>query len=139
VFEYGGDETEWKPNASSSATYRLPTIKELVRLFDYSGGTGLEGIIANWVTPADTDWLISSSYRDIDTHYDGNDTTELLQVFALNSATGEVRAFQPNDFELCESLKFGGQTTPTDKGKCNTGGVVTMHALKVNQTLLKDL
>ena len=66
------------------------------------------------------------------------DTTELLQVFALNSETGEVRAFQPNDFELCESLKFGGQT-PTNKGKCNTGGVVTMHALKVNQTLLKDL
>jgi hypothetical protein len=140
VFEYGNKPTIWEPKFSGDILRRLPTIKELVRLFNYTDGTGLDEIIESWLTTVDANtWLISSSYRDIDGNYDaGGAGTGRLQIFALNAFTGEVKTFYPNfeidiyPLRLCESLE--------SNGDCVLDFTATnIYALKVNQTLLKDL
>jgi len=127
-------QTEWKPKISGD-THRLPTIKELVRLFDYTNGDGLDYIVKSWVTPDDKTWIISSSYRDIDGYYDNGADFEYLQVFALNASTGEVKAFQRNDLKLCVELDG-----VTDIGRCIiTENDHTVYAIKVKRTRLKDI
>jgi hypothetical protein len=142
VFEYGAAPTVWKPKVSGDS-YRLPTIKELVRLYNYAdpANAKLDPIISKWLgndINVNT-WLISSSYRDLDGSYDAGTNGEgRLQVFALNALTGEVRAFEPgqksgvNGLKLCVSLQSNGDCV-LDLGDTK------IHALKVNRTLLKDL
>lgn len=154
VFQYHSNPSSWEPKIPSDDDgneYRLPTIKELVRLFDYTGdfsgadaGTGLDDVIESWLpSVSTTTWLISSSYRDIDRNYDGSDDSEFAQVFALNVSTGEVKALKPDNLEICNSLKSGtgsGSNSSNDRGRCasSTSGQ-TVYAIKVNQTLLKDM
>lgn len=140
VFEYSSNTTDWTPKVDGNA-YRLPTIKELVRLFNYTDGTGLDSLIKNMLETVDENtWLISSSYRDIDGTYDaGSNGQGRLQIFALNALTGEVKTFEPGQkssgnarLELCVSL--------ASDGDCTLDSTSTIiHALKVKQTLLKDL
>ena len=143
VFEYQGLETDWKPRVSGNS-YRLPTIKELVRLYNYAdpANAQLDPLIKHIIVGGvdENTWLISSSYRDLDGSYDvGTNGEGRLQVFALNALTGEVRAFEPgqrssggNGLKLCESLDINGD--------CVLDAATTViHALKVNRTLLKDL
>lgn len=141
-----GDQLDWAPEAGG-AGYRLPTIKELVRMFDYTGGTGLAAnpIIDYWLdgleTPDKKEWLITSSYRDIDGDYDQHDgESGRLQIFAINIATGEVKTFEPgkkslilNDLQLCESLNNDGS------GDCNLDSSHTVYAIKVKTDRLSEL
>jgi hypothetical protein len=91
---------QWNPELGGD-TWRLPTIKELSRLVDYSGitadGGALTGqrLIMNMFptevagfTPSNA-WLISSTYRDID----GDATNGQAQIFGINMGTGEIAAF----------------------------------------------
>lgn len=135
------DQNDWTPEAGE-AGYRLPTIKELVRLFDYTGGTGfaVNPIINSWLTTTvdKKEWLISSSYRDIDGLYDANNNNR-LQIFAINIATGEIRTFEPGDksganrLDLCEELNELGECTfPVPSTQ-------TVYAIKVKtDRLLSD-
>ncbi len=147
VFEYKNKPTSWIPKVDTN-DYRLPTIKELVRLFDYTNGNGLDYVVKSWLgTVSSTTWLVSSSYRDIDRNYDGGDDSEYAQVFALNALTGEVKALLPGNFKVCESLMEGAESkglatkeNREKRGRCTSSGAVqTVHAIKVEQTLLKDL
>lgn len=145
VFEYGEALTKWKPRVDDdSDSYRLPTIKELVRLYNYADpdSAQLDSLIYEWLGDEvdENTWLISSSYRDLDGDYDvDDDGTGRLQIFALNALTGEVRAFEPgkkssgdSSLQLCVSLESNGSCTLD-------ATTTTIHALKVNRTLLKDL
>jgi len=136
------EQVEWEPEVGG-AGYRLPTIKELVRLFDYTGGAGLTAnpIISNWltVTADKKEWLISSSYRDIDGDYDQhNAQTGRLQIFAINIATGEVKTFEPgkkspslNELQLCESLY--------SNGDCDLDSTHSIYAIRVMTGRLSEL
>lgn len=145
VFEYGEALTKWKPRVDDdSDSYRLPTIKELVRLYNYADpdNAQLDPLIKKMLGSGvdENTWLISSSYRDLDGDYDvDDDGTGRLQIFALNALTGEVRAFEPgkkssgdSSLQLCVSLESNGSCTLD-------ATTTTIHALKVNRTLLKDL
>lgn len=138
---------------------RLPTIKELIRLYDYSGNgfnsatayTTILGASIESAVSSDFDgtqgkrWLLSSSYRDVDGDYDvpagyeENDEerpTGRLQVLALNIETGEIKGFEPGEksegagLMLCTSL--------SSNGDCSLQGGHTFFYLLVDSTLLKD-
>jgi hypothetical protein len=91
---------QWNPELGGDA-WRLPTIKELSRLVDYSGITSdgkgaLTGqpLIVNMFSGAfnfqvENAWLISSTYRDID----GDATNGQAQIFGINMGNGEIAAF----------------------------------------------
>jgi hypothetical protein len=140
VFEYGGAPIDWKPRVDDDS-YRLPTIKELVRLYNYADpdNAQLDPLIYEWLGDEvdENTWLISSSYRDLDGDYDvDDDGTGRLQIFALNALTGEVRAFEPGEkssgdsvLKLCVSLESNGSCTLD-------ATATTIHALKVNRILL---
>jgi len=118
-------------------THRLPTIKELVRLYDYTGG-GLDSTIDKWFTEFGGDrkktWIISSSYRDIDGNYDGTGTIQYLQIFALNVGTGEVKTFLRDGLALCESLTDTGSV-----GSCDaTEATQIIHTIKVQRDHIKE-
>ena len=118
-------------------THRLPTIKELVRLYDYTGG-GLDSTIKKWFDEAGDDkkktWIISSSYRDIDGNYDGTGTIQYLQIFALNVGTGEVKTFLRDGLALCESLTDTGSA-----GSCDaTETTQIIHTIKVQRDHIKE-
>ncbi len=91
---------QWNPDLGGDANWRLPTIKELSRLVDYSdisaAGGALTGqsLILNMFVGAvgfsvESSWLISSTYRDID----GNPNNGNAQIFGINMGTGETAAF----------------------------------------------
>jgi hypothetical protein len=93
---------QWNPELGGDASWRLPTIKELSRLVDYSGITSdgeeaLTGqpLIVNMFTKdnpeflSSSPWLISSTYRDID----GGATNGQAQIFGINMGNGEIAAF----------------------------------------------
>jgi hypothetical protein len=145
------EATDWEPGKVAEG-YRLPTIKELIKLFDYTGGTGFGlyepeslTLMSNRLkeVKADNVWLVSSSYRDIDEQYDvynadakNNKATGRLQIFAINTLTGEVKTFEPgskgsdNKLQLCTSL--------LSDGDCILDSTHTLYQLSVSQTLLKD-
>lgn len=92
---------QWNPELGDDANWRLPTIKELSRLVDYSSVTGSGGALtgqpliinmfpteAAGFTPSNA-WLISSTYRDID----GDAVNGQAQIFGINMGTGEIAAF----------------------------------------------
>jgi hypothetical protein len=144
---------DWEPGKVVEG-YRLPTIKELIKLFDYTGGTGFGSYESELLTlmsnhlkgaKADNVWLVSSSYRDIDGKYDvynnnllnpNNASTGRLQVFAINTVTGEVKTFEPgskgsdNKLQLCTSL--------LSDGDCVLDSTHSLYQLLVSQKLLKD-
>lgn len=130
-------DVSWTPKVYGD-TYRLPTIKELVRLYDYTGG-GLDKAVKGWIDEIGSDrektWIISSSYRDIDGYYDNGLDFEYLQVFALNVGTGEVKTFQRNDLALCLSL-----TDAADNiGKCNSiEPTQIVYTIKVQRVHIKE-
>lgn len=143
VYELEGTPTDWASTLSVE-THRLPTIKELVRLYNYTEKS-LDPLIKRMIdvddNPSADDWLISSSYRDIDGYYGkrDDDDTGRLQIFALNAVTGEVKTFEPgeksddpNRLLLCVSLGENGDCTfdSTDRD---------IYALKVNRTRLNEL
>ena len=114
-------QVEWTPSITKDANvtfdtthYRLPTIKELARLYDYTGsGFAAHPVIYDKLTDHIANWLISSSYRDVDGRYDSADQTRLtsgatyddhLQVLAINIKTGEIRAFDPYNLNLCKGF-----------------------------------
>jgi len=122
------DKTDWKPEEVGAGS-RLPTIKELTKMFDYTGATDVSDpvgfasnpIFNSWLSvigdnSAKMKWLISSSYRDIDGSYNSSGTGR-LQIFAINIATGQVRTFEPgqkggsNGLDLCVSLASNGDCT----------------------------
>lgn len=145
------EATDWEPGKAGEG-YRLPTIKELIKLFDYTGGTGFGSYELESLTlmsnhlkdkKADNVWLVSSSYRDIDEQYDvynadakNNKATGRLQIFAINTLTGEVKTFEPgakggdNKLQLCTSL--------LSDGDCVLDSTHSLYQLLVSQTLLKD-
>lgn len=114
-------QTQWTPaitldsNVTFDTThYRLPTIKELARLYDYTGsGFAAHPVIYDKLTDHIANWLISSSYRDVDGRYNSEDQTrdvwgatydDHLQVLAINIKTGEIRAFDPFNLNLCKGF-----------------------------------
>ncbi len=147
-------ETNWKPGAVPSG-YRLPTIKELVRLYDYTGGTGFGSntVIRSYIdgmNPALTgvEWLISSSYRDIDGDYDvpGDPTTFYgrLQIFAINISTGDVKTFETGyrksgsqGLRLCTALADG--MSSSGLAYCSTDENQVVYQIIVKQTVLSEL
>jgi hypothetical protein len=92
--------SHWNPELGGDANWRLPTIKELSRLVDYSSySKGKEALndqplILNMFaevtlfTPSNS-WLISSTYRDID----GDAANGQAQIFGINMGTGEIATF----------------------------------------------
>jgi hypothetical protein len=146
VWKADSVQTKWKPGAVAEF-YRLPTIKELVRLFDYTGGTGFasnpvikKNIDDMTLAPTGVEWLISSSYRDIDTKYDVNNN-DRLQIFAINISTGEVKTFETgsrpgpsNDtLRLCAGLTSG------VNDYCTADENQVVYQIIVSQTELSDL
>lgn len=113
-------QTKWTPAITAdddvtfdATDYRLPTIKELARLYDYTGsGFAAHPVIYDKLTDHIANWLISSSYRDVDGRYDSADQTwgislpsdDHLQVLAININTGEIRAFDPYNLYLCKGF-----------------------------------
>ncbi|MFT7109499.1 MAG: hypothetical protein ACI843_001161 [Psychrobacter glaciei] len=150
VWKAGSVQTKWKPGAVATG-YRLPTIKELVRLYDYTSGTGFASnpVIKSYIDtmePALTgvEWLISSSYRDIDTRYDvGTNYSGRLQIFAINISTGEVKTFETgyrsgsgpsNDkLRLCAGLNSG------STAYCTVDDNQVVYQIIVKQTVLSEL
>lgn len=144
VFKPQGAVNAWKPKTGSDrevGDYRLPTLKELVRLFNYSVisdspdvKAGLDGVIRDWIAESGADlddtWIISSSYRDIDGVYDNGATYEYLQVFALNAGTGEVKTFIPTNFHMCLELDATGACTSVDDTQ-------TIFAVNVHRNTIK--
>lgn len=117
----GNQQTQWTPAITKGSGvsfdtthYRLPTIKELARLYDYTGnGFAAHPVIYDKLTDHLASWLISSSYRDVDGRYDSADQTrdvwgatydDHLQVLAININTGEIRAFDPYNLNLCKGF-----------------------------------
>jgi hypothetical protein len=154
-------ETNWKPGAVAEF-YRLPTIKELVRLYDYTGGTGFDSnpVIKSYIDGMESaltgvEWLISSSYRDIDTKYDVNNN-DRLQIFAINISTGVINTFEPgmkgdhvdpgtildreddDGLELCYS-DTGNKSGLDSSGSCTLVTGHKVYQIIVNQTELSDL
>jgi len=135
-----GNPTDvWKPG-DVKAGYRLPTIKELVKLFDYTGGRGfaINDLIYSKLTPNDKNWLLSSSYRDIDGKYDietGLAKTGRLQIFAINTLTGEVRAFEPGKKTGKDGLQMC--TALANNGDCTLDASHSYFTLLVKQVRLK--
>jgi len=154
-------ETYWKPGAVAD-DYRLPTIKELVRLYDYTGGTGFDSnpLIKSYIDGMNdsltgVEWLISSSYRDIDTKYDVNNNNR-LQIFAINISTGEIKTFEPgkkgdhvdpgtlldreddDGLELCYS-DTGNKSGLDSSGSCTLMAGHKVYQIIVNQTELSNL
>jgi hypothetical protein len=150
VWKAGPDvlQDNWKPGAVTEL-YRLPTIKELVRLYDYTGGTGFASnpVIKSYIdlmieTQSGVEWLISSSYRDIDGDYDvpGDPTAFYgrLQIFAINISTGEVKTFETGyrssgDYKLrlCAGLNSSAYCTVDDNQ--------VVYQIIVKQTVLSEL
>lgn len=89
---------QWNPELGGDDNWRLPTIKELSRLVNYSNVTGDVGALTgqpliikmfpSGLTPSNA-WLISSTYRDID----GDAANGQAQIFGMNMGTGEIAAF----------------------------------------------
>jgi hypothetical protein len=144
LFKSQGVVSSWKPKTGGDGevgSYRLPTIKELVRLFNYSvisdnpdDKAGLDAVIRSWIAASVTDlndtWIVSSSYRDIDGVYDNGVTYEYLQVFALNAGTGEVKTFIPTNFHMCLELDATGACTSVDDTQ-------TIFAVNVDRNTIK--
>ncbi|GEM_PF-6027613 len=89
---------QWDPELGGDANWRLPTIKELSRLVNYSGvASGVlsgEPLVLNMFSGvasfvANDSWLISSTYRDVD----GDADNGQAQIFGINMGTGEIAAF----------------------------------------------
>ena len=136
--------TDWKPNRVADGDYRLPTIKELVRLFDYTYVAGsfvgfdsstILGAYINTEVTGDQSkaWIVSSSYRDIDGQYDS--TSDRLQILAINVTTGEVQAFEPGNkaggserLDLCTEL--------WSNGDCSLDDSQTLYQIRVRKTKL---
>lgn len=106
---------QWNPELGDDSDWRLPTIKELARLVDYSGITAAGGALtgqplilnmfpteAAGFTPTDS-WLISSTHRDID----GDDTNGQAQIFGINMGNGEIAAFDTLIADTAASVVVG--------------------------------
>ena len=133
------DPSDWLPGSVSDG-YRLPTIKELVKLYDYTGGSGfaINELIYNHIVVkgalGSSNWLLSSSYRDIDGNYDVTSGSGRLQIFAINTLTGEVRAFEPGQKSGTDGLRMC--TAVASNGDCTLDDSHSYYTLLVSQTLL---
>ncbi len=119
---------------------RLPTIKELVKIFDYSNSTANDPalpaghdqdenetkgtLFRAWLQLDNTNqtfltgYLISSTYRNIN----GGETTP--KILGIEIETGKVVAFD-QDLKLCGALNTSGEcANPTD---------VNVYAFKVSE------
>lgn len=141
------DLIQWNPTIGA-AGWRLPTIKELSRLMDYSSVSALsaEQVVLSWlkVSKLKEAWLISSSYRDIDGQGDPSidGGSGSAQVFGINMGTGEIAAFDtvtalssitegPTDESAAadevvrDEMTIAGPTSVTDLGITTTTTVST--------------
>ena len=133
---------QWDPELGGDANWRLPTIKELSRLVDYSsysnGKKALtdQPLIIN-MFPDEGEggfsfvnaWLISSTYRDID----GDAANGQAQIFGMNMGTGEIATFDTvNNSSVAD---VSDQTVTHDNpGSVAIGDVITVSNLIVDGT-----
>ncbi len=128
------------PDGSGST--RLPTIKELVRIFDYSSissdiampaGSGVSGgfkgtIFRSWLQAENRSvtfvdgYLISSTYRNIAA--DGTNGDSEPKILGIEIETGKVVAFD-QDLKLCGVLNTSGE--------CANSTVENIYAFKVSE------
>lgn len=132
--------SHWNPELGGDANWRLPTIKELSRLVDYSSySKGKEALndqplILNMFaevtlfTPSNS-WLISSTYRDID----GDPNNGQAQIFGMNMGTGEIATFDTvNNSSVADVSE---QAVAHDNpGSVAIGDVITVSNLIVDGT-----
>jgi hypothetical protein len=129
---------QWDPELGGEANWRLPTIKELSRLVDYSSySKGKEALtdqplilkmFPSGLTPSNA-WLISSTYRDID----GDAANGQAQIFGINMGTGEIATFDTvNNSSVADVSE---QAVAHDNpGSVAIGDVITASNLIVDGT-----
>jgi hypothetical protein len=113
----GDKQTIYNPSAPGN-DWRLPTIKELVRLFTYGtyvdadNGDAVKNygitdpVISAWLSGVTDGYLISSSYRNLDGEVNTDDTYN--DIYAIHISSGRVVAVYPGpsgDIRLCLGLK----------------------------------
>jgi hypothetical protein len=99
IWQLGSGEKQayWNPELGGDSNWRLPTIKELARLVNYSSGKNkaldeqplILKMFSRLEITLEDSWLISSTHRDID----GDPNNGEAQIFGLNMGSGEISAF----------------------------------------------
>jgi len=139
--------TEWDPDLDGDAEWRLPTIKELSRLMDYTtitaigAGTLIASIATNEVEENLTAWLISSTYRDIDGKGE-SEGDQNSQVLGINMTTGEIAAFNTegsrSPFGTVTGAALKQCTAIDSSGVCSTADAA-VYALVVRVETVDEL
>jgi hypothetical protein len=132
--------------------WRLPTIKELTRLFNYEGTVAGSTVTNNGITgnPVLVEWLsettvadgflISSSYRNISG--DAGVEDKRNQIFVIKVSNGRILTATPGRTDTSQSMKLClGMTTDgsTVKGKCERELAANFYALKVRTQTASEL
>lgn len=141
---YDHQQYDWAPEVAG-ADWRLPTIKELMRLYDYNNKSFSDPIIAKWLEnlPVAADLvLISSSYYDADgdsqRDIEGDEQPSLAnesQVYSLKVSDGTLLLLEPGykDASTSKLQICGGLETNADATTCGTKRDVSVFALKVKK------
>jgi len=135
--------------------WRLPTIKELVRIFSYGTYTDENGDIKNlgmqdpvfsaWLDDVGDGYLISSTYRNISGKVDDNEY-EFNQIFVIKISNGQVLAAEPGNkisgsgLQLCLGM-IGNMTGACDypSDEVTEFSKVNFYALKVRTKTTTEL
>jgi hypothetical protein len=153
--EVDDDELEdYYPDAGIIGNnWRLPTIKELTRLFNYEGtvagntvtNNGISGnsVLVEWLsgTTVANGFLISSSYRNISG--DAEVVDKRNQIFAIKVSNGRILTATPGrtdtageSMKLCLGMKNDGSSK---EGKCERELAANFYALKVRTQTASEL
>jgi hypothetical protein len=136
--------------------WRLPTIKELVRLFTYGtyvdAGDGdavknygiTDPVISAWLSGVTEGYLISSSYRNLDGAVNTSNTKN--DIYAVHISSGRVVAVYPGpsgNIRLCLGLKGSVGDCQDFTGGKNDAAIdyatKDFYALKVRMQTVSEL
>jgi hypothetical protein len=146
---------DYHPDAAIiGANWRLPTIKELTRLFNYEGtvagntvtNNGISGnpVLVEWLIKDNATvangFLISSSYRNISG--DAGVKNKRNQIFVIKVSNGRILTATPGRTNNNESMELClGMTTDDNRkeGKCERELAANFYALKVRTQTASEL